>query len=226
VEIKLKSGQPAWVEKMTGKVVKSTKFASTSITSHGGGGTIHKGSGIIRAPIITSTTTDQTEFFLRSDSGPEKGFTLCLGGLHIREGHRITVVWCAAKEVREGPCSLVINHDTDEMVHLHEDATFIEPYGLTTYLRKKHLQPYWIGVWGSVTLVGALIMGGALNSIGGFVAGALIFGVLGLLLMFPIGNLLGSLSMAGDLREIVEDLREEQRKFALNITPQATRVNA
>ena len=215
MKIELKSGQRVWLAKFTGLVVKSSKFSSTTISSHGGGGSIYRGSGTIYAPTITGMAADQTEFFLKSASGIEKGFTLALRGLHVREGHRVTVVWGAAPGAVQGPYTLVVNHDTDELIELCDDVDFMEPYALSKYLRGRHLKPYWIGICGTITIIGAVIMAGALGPLG-FLVGAVIFGFIGLILMIPIGNILGSFTIGAELQEIVTDLREKQRLFALD----------
>jgi len=63
---------------------------------------------------------------------------------------------------------------------------------------------------------GALLMAGVdRDPVGGFFAGIIIFGFIGLILMVPIGNFLGSLSIGGELKEIVQDLREAQKNFAM-----------
>lgn len=100
----------------TGEVVEEKKWATTQVT--GGGGGYNMGSGQQNPVSITSTTTTHDQFFLRDDAGQERAFEIAGGGLALRKGHRITVLWGLIKGNQTGPYLAVYNHTTGSLSEL------------------------------------------------------------------------------------------------------------
>lgn len=97
----------------SGEVVEEKKWATTQVSGSGGG--YNMGSGQQNPVTITSTTTTHDQFFLRDAAGQERAFEISGGGLALRKGHRISVLWGIIQGNPQGPYIAVYNHTTGSL---------------------------------------------------------------------------------------------------------------
>ena len=92
-DLTLKDGTQIWLRKNTGIVASVKDWAETHVTSSGGGGYLHEGTGRISAPTVTSSTVHRQVFFVQYEDGSQKEFDSTL--ISVGVGHRVTEVWGA-----------------------------------------------------------------------------------------------------------------------------------
>lgn len=95
-------------------------WTSTDITSIGGGGEIHQGSGHISAPQISATTITHAQFFVRDGEGKEHSVQLIDAPLPMRASHRVGIVWGQRKEGSYKPWIAALNVDTNQWVFVEK----------------------------------------------------------------------------------------------------------
>ncbi|MDT8999564.1 hypothetical protein RQP53_09835 [Paucibacter sp. APW11] len=88
--INMPAGQ-MWMELIEGEVVSQQKWSETQIRATGGGGYINQGSGLISDVQLSTSSSEQLEFWVRSDDGKETAFRLADTGLALRAGQRVRI---------------------------------------------------------------------------------------------------------------------------------------
>jgi hypothetical protein len=78
-----------------GKVAADKIWSETHVTSSGGGGTLHDGSGYISAAQVSSRVATKREIWIRPATGPE--VNLITGfDVRVNSGHDVSVIYCGA----------------------------------------------------------------------------------------------------------------------------------
>lgn len=103
-----------WADVHLGKVVSSSRWSQTHVSSSGGGGRIVGGTGYIAAPTIESSTSDKNEVFSISSDGQESRFVFENRAVGFREGNRILVAWGSETGSKNGQYYYLENLDTGE----------------------------------------------------------------------------------------------------------------
>jgi len=105
----------------TGEVIGTNKFSETHITSSGGGGTVngyvgpyggHVG-GAVDAPVVTSRSVTNHEFWIRTDDGKEVPIKLLGVDIPLLAGHRITIFEASNKKKGIGYYFCIVNHSAE-----------------------------------------------------------------------------------------------------------------
>ncbi|WP_454714547.1 hypothetical protein [Caulobacter segnis] len=99
------------VDSVDGEVLDVQAWGTTQISSSGGGGRLHDGTGYISAPTITSRSGEHCQVLFRTTAGDEREVDLN-GGVGFREGSRIRVVYVKPETVGSWVIVSVTNLDT------------------------------------------------------------------------------------------------------------------
>lgn len=88
--------------------------ASTTVTTSGGGGYLHQGTGYVHAPTTTASTTseEKLQIFIHQDNGREIEVSFWDAPFGVREGHRVSVIYAGPKALNKGCAVALINHST------------------------------------------------------------------------------------------------------------------
>lgn len=97
-----------WTE--TGEVIGTNKHSETHVSSSGGGGHLHNGSGYVSAPRVNSKTITNHEFWIRKEDGSETDVKLKGVDIPLREGQTITLVSAGRVDSKKGVYSILVNH--------------------------------------------------------------------------------------------------------------------
>ncbi|MCV2420277.1 hypothetical protein [Paucibacter sp. DJ2R-2] len=89
-EVAMPAGQ-MWLDVVEGEVVSQQKWSETHVRGSGGGGYINQGSGQIASTQIISSTSEQLEFWVKSDDGKETAFRLSDVDMAVRAGQRVRI---------------------------------------------------------------------------------------------------------------------------------------
>jgi hypothetical protein len=80
------------IDSVDGEVLDVQAWGTTHISSSGGGGRLHDGTGYISAPQITSRSGEHCQVMLRTTAGDEREVDMN-DGVGFREGSRIRLVY-------------------------------------------------------------------------------------------------------------------------------------
>lgn len=111
--VRMPSGS-MWLRIADGVVVSQQKWSETEVYSSGGGGYVHQGTGVVHAPVISSVTSEQHEFWVREPDGSEVPVRLADAGFAVREGQRVKVAWGAKQGRSRGAFLIGRNYATDD----------------------------------------------------------------------------------------------------------------
>lgn len=101
-----------WSE--TGEVLGSDKHSETHVSSSGGGGHLHNGSGYISSPSVNSTTITNHEFWIKKEDGTEKDIKLRGVDIPLRPGQKVTIVSAGHVNKDKGVYSILVNHSANK----------------------------------------------------------------------------------------------------------------
>lgn len=96
---------------LTGAVTSSQKHAETHVRSSGGGGFLHKGTGYVSAPVVTSRIVTKHEFWLHTDDDRDIPVNLSNVHVSVAEGHKVSLVSAKVSGLDNAPLVLLINHN-------------------------------------------------------------------------------------------------------------------
>lgn len=89
-EVAMPAGQ-MWLDVVEGEVVSQQKWSETQVRGSGGGGYINQGSGQIEGTRISSSSSEQLEFWVKSDDGKETAYRLSDVDMALRPGQRVRI---------------------------------------------------------------------------------------------------------------------------------------
>jgi hypothetical protein len=96
---------------LTGAVTSSQKHAETHVSSSGGGGFLHKGTGFVNAPVVRSHIVTKHEFWVHTDDGRDIPVNLSNVHVSVAEGHRVSLISAKVPDMDNAPLVLLINHN-------------------------------------------------------------------------------------------------------------------
>ncbi len=104
----------------TGTVVgqqgRTSTHLAAEMTTQGGGGYLHQGSGYMAAPTtrtsVSSSSTHHQRLFAQKDNGEEFDVEFPDVRFGIREGHRVSIVCAGPKSTGRGHPMALVNHTT------------------------------------------------------------------------------------------------------------------
>lgn len=96
---------------VTGEILGSNKFSETHVSSSGGGGYVGRDGGHIRAPQVSSSTTTNHEFWIKTEEGKEKSIQLKGYDIAIREGQKISIITATTPQSKSSYYCSLINHN-------------------------------------------------------------------------------------------------------------------
>lgn len=105
------------LQTQTGVVAGAQTWASTEISSSGGGGYVGSAGGYVSAPKVTSTTTEHKQVFVRVADGAEIPLRLDDVDFAAREGHEVTLLKAVIGR-SDGKLIAIRNHTTRQSVVL------------------------------------------------------------------------------------------------------------
>lgn len=91
----------------TGEVAASNKWSDTYVSGHGDK----------HGTTVKSDVVHKTEFFLK-DGDEERSFQIADLNVPVREGQKVSVVWCILNDRDTGPHRFVFNHTTKDGAEL------------------------------------------------------------------------------------------------------------
>ena len=103
-----------WLDVVEGEVVSQQKWSETHVRGSGGGGYINQGSGHISSTQITSSTSEQLEFWVKSDDGKETAFRLSDVDMAVRPGQRMRIASGAKASTKQSTVLLAKNFASGE----------------------------------------------------------------------------------------------------------------
>lgn len=131
----------------TGAVMSSSKWSETHVSSSGGGGYLHNGTGHVSAPTVSSTVSAKHEFWFKTEEGREIPVQLTDADFPLAPGQRITMVSATATGADGQHWIFVENHNADQRWILNAN----------TDSATKHLQGKY-RIWSIGVFVGLLIL--------------------------------------------------------------------
>jgi len=96
---------------LTGVVTSSQKHAETHVSSSGGGGYMHKGSGFVSAPVVTSRIITKHEFWVHTEDDQDIPVNLSNVNVSVAEGHKVSLITASVAGLGGAPLVLLINHN-------------------------------------------------------------------------------------------------------------------
>ena len=127
MDISFPSGDQGWVSGTHGTVHGLRKWSETHVSSPGGGGYLHNGTGHISAPRVSSTIVERVEFWLKPEAGGGNELRLTMN-IDVRDGHRLVVIWGAAAGEPEGRFLFILNQDSGQEYDLAAKTTFEQTF--------------------------------------------------------------------------------------------------
>jgi len=91
----------------TGEVIGANKWSDTYVSGHGDK----------HGTTVKSDVVHKTEFFLK-DGDEEQSFQISDLNVPVREGQKVSVVWCILNDRDTGPHRFVFNHTTKDGAEL------------------------------------------------------------------------------------------------------------
>jgi hypothetical protein len=111
-------------ELFTGTVMSSSKWSETHVSSSGGGGYLHGGSGQVSAPTVSSTVKSKHEFWVQTPDGHQIPVQLTDADFPLMPGQLITLVNTpSANKPAEHRWTYVRNHSAKQSWVLNESTT-------------------------------------------------------------------------------------------------------
>ena len=110
-----------WIEVIEGEVLSQQKWSETLVRGSGGGGYISQGSGAISDVNISSSSTEQLEFWVKGDDGRETAFRLADSELALRAGQRVRIARGGRLGTKRSTTLLSRNHASGETHALVQD---------------------------------------------------------------------------------------------------------
>jgi hypothetical protein len=201
------SGRAGWVYGVRGKIIGSKTWTETHVSSSGGGGYIHKGTGQIHAPTVHSTTVERGEVWIRNKDGKDICIPHNLEGL---QGHDVLVLWGNVNDTdpKNGPHLYWRNFSTDkhQIIAGHSRKMFLSDKdgfnGILTFIYG------WVG-----TIAGSAILFAMFgdNAVGFGVIGAF----LGLFIGIFVGLIARAISLGWKIQERTKILLESLAQLSL-----------
>ncbi len=106
------------LHQFSGEVMEEKKWATTQVTSAGGGYNVNTGQN--NPVTISSINRTHDQFFLKSDTGQEMAVELTDAGLALRKGHRVTVFWGIIHGQANGKYVAIYNHTTNSLTKMDD----------------------------------------------------------------------------------------------------------
>jgi hypothetical protein len=110
---------------LTGAVISSQKHSETHVSSSGGGGYLHKGSGYVSAPVVTSRIVTKHEFWIRKEDGQDVPVNLTNANVSVAEGQTVSLVLASVSGLEGAPPVLIINHNAKGHWFIPPSTAFI-----------------------------------------------------------------------------------------------------
>jgi hypothetical protein len=149
----------------TGTVTDQQKFSETKVSSSGGGGYLHQGSGHVQAPTVTSTTTTKHEFWVQLTDGTQHPIQLTGLDIPLGTGQKITLVY-GANRTGGTLLALIANHSANRCWYVSGPGALLKLAGDQTLL----------------ALVGVVFTALVLSAVTGVIGGALGIAIAGYLI--------------------------------------------
>ena len=120
------SEREGWINGVRGKVIQTKTWTETHVSSSGGGGYLHNGSGQVHAPTVRSTIVEKGETWVKTRNGKDICIPSKISGI---EGHDVCVLWGNLNEINSqtGPYLYWRNFSTDKhsYIGLHDRRMFL-----------------------------------------------------------------------------------------------------
>lgn len=120
------SGREGWINGVRGKIIGSKVWTETHVSSSGGGGYLHNGTGQVHAPTVHSTIIEKGETWVKTKNGKDVCIPAKITGI---EGHDVLALWGNLNEINSqtGPYLYWRNFSTDKHsdIGLHDRRMFL-----------------------------------------------------------------------------------------------------
>ncbi len=134
----------------TGTVMSSSKWSETHVSSSGGGGYLHQGSGHVSAPTVSSTVKSKHEFWTQTADGHQIAVQLTDADFPLMPSQLITLVSAPiAKKPDEPRWVFVRNHSAKQSWILNGPAAVVAA-------QMHPMRPWSIGVAVGLAVLGLL----------------------------------------------------------------------
>ena len=138
-------------EMFTGTVMSSSKWSETHVSSSGGGGYLHQGSGHVSAPTVSSTVKSKHEFWIQTADGHQIPVQLTDADFPLMPSQLITLVSApSANKPNEHRWVFVRNHSAKQSWILNAATT-------VTAAQMHPMRPWSIGVAVGLAVLGLLL---------------------------------------------------------------------
>lgn len=124
-EFRFPDGSVGWIQSQRGVVAGLRKWSETHVTSSGGGGYLHQGTGHVAAPTVRSVAVEKAEFWLKPEAGSE---IRLMANVAVRDGHDVAVVWGNSASEQNGTHFYFRNYSTSSDWLLVENSPFESLY--------------------------------------------------------------------------------------------------
>lgn len=105
------------------------KVSKTHVSSSGGGGYVHQGTGFVDAPKIKSTTTTEQEFWLQAESGRQVPVRIAGDVMAVNVDQEVSLLH--AGQLLVG----IVNHSARQTAWLHRPLDVVRGAGLARWWR-------------------------------------------------------------------------------------------
>jgi hypothetical protein len=120
------SGREGWINGVRGKIIGSKVWTETHVSSSGGGGYLHNGTGQVHAPTVHSTIIEKGETWVKTKNGKDVCIPAKITGI---EGHDVLVLWGNLNEIdsKTGPHLYWKNFSADKhsYIGVHDRRMFL-----------------------------------------------------------------------------------------------------
>ena len=123
MDISFPNGDQGRVSGIYGTVHGLRRWSDTHVSSSGGDGYLHNGSGHISAPRVRSRIVERVEFWLRPAAGGGNELRLTVN-VDVRDGHRLVAIWGSARGEPDGTFLFILNQDSSQQCDLAAKTTF------------------------------------------------------------------------------------------------------
>jgi F0F1-type ATP synthase assembly protein I len=199
------SGREGWINGVRGQIIGSKVWTETHVSSSGGGGYLHNGTGQVHAPTVTSTIIEKGETWVKTKNGKDVCVPLKIPGI---EGHDVVTFWGNLKEIspKTGPYLYWKNFSAKK----HSLVGDMDPrMSFSAKERSKALLVFmFISI--SFMLVGALLgaTGDEYGSSAGMVGGGFLGFAVGFVIALKVALSIGKSEVPARENKLLEDLEQ------------------
>ncbi|GLR63957.1 hypothetical protein GCM10007878_13950 [Marinospirillum insulare] len=93
-------------------MLSQSKHSETHISSSGGSASTDRHGARVSGPTVSSDVVTKHEIWLKEEDGNEFSFTLINEDIPIREGQKISLIFCGLKDENDGYRSALVNHSS------------------------------------------------------------------------------------------------------------------